>query len=567
MGIKYTYSFLDPTDTLWNVEISTDEYSGAPIPLKGSSIPLELSLTPRASSAQERRWTRANGSITMRISDIASGILKELFDALPNQYRVHCYPTVGSIAHGLDGFIQPGDYNYQPFINGQEAIVQATDNLGLLDRLAYIQDNGSLYTGEALLKDVVHQCLRKTGMGLGYAFHNMYYPSIGVNELTYDNDVMAHYLVDQDEFLDDNGNPYSCGYVLDQALGKYNLRVYQWAGVWRIDHRDKDTDSAITGGQTDFRSYRYDSDGNPLSGVAFYEELPSLYAIEEAADYKFKKGTQIVSGSPAVGTVSNVYLHGNPFKDLFTNMGFEDPIANSGNDGAWVVSNTNAVPIEQVGAGESVNSLRFDAKYQLNGASPIESYATEWARQKSKGVLAGGNGRRLRVSFKAQVNELTDTGLFLPFLVYNEEGYWWDWVNSTWETSEVINLLPITQFQFGLNRFEEFNAVTPLLEDTGTPFSSKVTIEFRSPVEANDPVNGQTIPVYLWLDDVDLDVIDANNNLPAEALRIIASRSDSENLDSSLERVFLFGQGPTAGHQSREKHKIVFICAQHTIWC
>ena len=546
MGVKYRYIFFDPTNTVWNVDIEDPDYTGAITTLKGGNNPLQLSLSPRSSNVRERRWTRAPGRIVAQISDQGTGLLTELIDnTTPNTYQINAYPTIGLVVHGLRGFIEPGDYGYVPFINGQISQIIATDNLGLLDRYPYTQDNGDLFTGEALLKDVVHQCLRRTGLNLGYAFHNMIYPELVSNPLSYDEDVMSHLLVDQERFIDDNGNPASCGYVLDQVLSKFNLRCYQWAGRWRIDHRVKDTDSASGG--SNFRSYLYDSSGAALPGVGFYDDQPSLYTISDAGDYCWARDP-VVSGKPALGTVSNIYLHQNPFVDLFGNLGFEEVILNSGDDGTWFISNSNNVNRDQMGVDDSANSLRFRSSYQLNSNIPVEDYATDFARQTSRDIIAGGNGRRLRLQFKVMVDKHTDTELYMPFKIYNDQGYYYDWNNSQWNQSDTLNLVPLVQFNFALNRFDEFTVVTPLLEDTGVPFDSKVTIEIRNPVEAHDALVGSDGNVFMWIDDVKIDLIDANNQLPAEALRVIAARTDSAALDSGVERVHLIGNGPTAGH-------------------
>lgn len=305
-----------PTGSTVTVYIQERDYSGSIIPLETGSPPALIEYLPIGKHGGFPWWNLASNSCTVSFYDDPSGKLSEILDGDDEQFKLLVY-FGGDFEYV--GFITQDSYRYSLYSNSINTI-SATDRIDQLYDIGYVKSDNTNYVGRATIIEILSRCLDSTGLELGFATHVNWYPYLSSNNLTSSDDVLANLRLDQDAFFDDDGNPYSKGDILEQVLLGFQCRLYQVGGRWMIHQRKK---SIIDVSGTEyFTCFHYDKDGvaegTPTANYLAYQEV----SFSSSTDNQILNAT--ASGTAPIGEASRIYLHGNPFDGIMSNLSFEE---------------------------------------------------------------------------------------------------------------------------------------------------------------------------------------------------------------------------------------------------
>lgn len=296
--------------------IKERDYTGAVTTLTTGSVPVEITYTTIGQYGGTEYWNLASSSCMIEFADDGTGLLSELIAGDDEQYQLVI--DLGGSDEWI-GFISPDSYKYNLYAKAIHTVT-ATDRIDNLYNIPYTQGGATLYSGRARLTEVISRCLDSTTLGIGFGTHMNWYPHIGTNDLDATDDVLYNLRVDQDNFFDTDGNPFSKGSVLEQILMRFQLQMYQIESRWLISQRKRSI--TVDGGVDKFKVYHYTS-----AGVA--EGTPTVnYEAKREVSFSSASTTQIlgptVTGTVPIGSASIVYYHGNPFLNLFHDLSFEE---------------------------------------------------------------------------------------------------------------------------------------------------------------------------------------------------------------------------------------------------
>lgn len=363
-GTRWKIETVNPyTGSDVEVFIKERDYAGSVTELDPGGDLVAIRYTPIGLFSGTPHWTLAASEATIEFVDDGTGVLTDVLSGDDEKYEV-------LVQHGsIDlwvGYIVPDSYGYVPYQRGV-ARVTATDRLGTLFGSAYLQSTGYVYSGRQSIVQIIANCMEKVVSGLPFATHMRWYPYIGSNDLTTTDNPLEYLFIDNEIFYDDDGNPMSCGYVLEQICGRFQMQLMQGVARWQIHQRRKTISSNL------FTAFLYDADGSP--SVVTTTTYPAYTTIDGTTN---RLASPYMTGWVPYGSTSVVYNHGNPFTDLFANRSFEDvlhgtvtgtPLANS----ASAQTGTSLI-IDGLTAGIGIPAgMKFsisgqDAEYELAAA-------------------------------------------------------------------------------------------------------------------------------------------------------------------------------------------------------
>ncbi len=142
-----------------------------------------------------------------------------------------CYSNASVIWRG---FIIPDGCQEQFMFSPYGVSINATDILGLLKNLSYVQNDGNFWLGKQSFLEVIYNCLNRIeipNMDL-YTCVNIY----EVNQTQGDSyDPLALTFVDSDRYLKDDGiNPINCEEVLNAILQEWTATIIQSEGDFYV---------------------------------------------------------------------------------------------------------------------------------------------------------------------------------------------------------------------------------------------------------------------------------------------------------------------------------------------
>ena len=374
-GTKYTIETTQPSlDQRIKVSIKERDYTGSETELDPGRNHVVIQYTPIGHYGGTVHWNMARSVCTVDFQDDTTGLLSEVLNGDDEQYQILVENDNTSVSE-WSGFVINDSYRYNLYVPSISSI-RATDRLEDLQNIAYAQSDGTLYGGRLNLVEVIAQCLDSTGLGLGMYTHMNWYPHIGTNDLTDDDDPMANLRVNQDNFVDGDGNPYSKFTVLQQILMRFQLQLFQAENKWCIFQRKRNVGIA---GVDVFKVYAYTS-----AGVA--EGTPTLNLPgRKEASVDTDSGSFLISptatGTIPYGSVKSTYYHGNPFDQLFSDLSFEEGLRDTVGgtpllDGAVIVGQS-FIDFDGVTASVNIPADRYftlagdDTLYKLTVASLI----------------------------------------------------------------------------------------------------------------------------------------------------------------------------------------------------
>lgn len=346
-----------------DVYIQERDYSGSTTVLDPGSELVTIRYSPIGMFSGTPHWTTAASEATIEFIDDGTGQLIDVLSGDDEKYRVRI--TEDNVDEWY-GFVVPDSYGFTPYDRGI-ATITATDRLGTLSSAAYLQSTGYVYSGRQSVIGIIANCLSPIASALEFSTHMQWYPYIGTNDLDATDNPLANLFIDNEIFYDDDGNPMSCGFILEQICGRFQLQLFQARGRWHFIQRRR----SVTAGEYTVFDYT-------AAGAADSPTTSDLVAYVSIDGTTNRLVQPYATGTVPYGSVSTTYFHGNPFTDLFANRSFEDvlhgtvtgtPLANS----ATAQTGTSLI-IDGLSASASIPAgMKFsiagqDAEYELAAA-------------------------------------------------------------------------------------------------------------------------------------------------------------------------------------------------------
>ena len=294
----------------WKASIQEDGFLGVLSDLKPDQVTFRISYRPIGLLKDTPHWTIASSVLEVYFIDDGTGLLADLWSADDEDFKV-------ILNDGTDGewFVQPDSYEYVAGITAPASIT-GSDRVGDLAQTPYLQNDGTPYSGDARLIEIVANCLLKTGLSMDMRTHMRWYPFLDSNGLTENEDPLYHLWYDQANFYDDDGNPYSCLYVLEQIMGRFQMQLFQVFGGWYMQQRQKAESGA------NYQVFNYSPQGAPNPSPT--TDIRTRVALSIPTGVAFK-GYPVYAAQPPLKRASSLYLHGSQFDGL-NNLSFEDSI-------------------------------------------------------------------------------------------------------------------------------------------------------------------------------------------------------------------------------------------------
>ena len=314
---KYTIETTQPVlDDTIRVSIQERDYSGSSTELDPGDVLAEITYTPIGFYGDTPHWNVSRSVCRVGFYDDTTGKLAEVLSGDDEQYKILVENTTQS-TDLWSGFVINDSYSYRLYQPGI-SYVRATDRIEDLQSIPYSQGGGVFYAGRATLLEVLTRCLDSTSLSLGFATHMNWFPHIGTNDLDTTDDPMVNLRLDQDNFFDDDGNPFSKFTVLEQVLMRFQLQLFQCESRWFVIQRKRN----VFGSGTDvFKTYNYTSAGVADSPSTTNQPARKEVSVDTDSGSFFI--TPAVVGSVPYGSVKSTYYHKDPFDGLFSDLSFE----------------------------------------------------------------------------------------------------------------------------------------------------------------------------------------------------------------------------------------------------
>ena len=542
------------TDHAVRAYIKERDYSGSSTVLDGGQIPIDVFYTPTGFYGDTEHPVIAGSSCTIQFYEDNTEQLAAIRDGDDEQFQIVI--NINSVDLWT-GFVINETYTSPLYGNGI-ATLSASDRISTLGSIRFASElSSSPFTDTVSLVTTIYRALLQTGLDLGFETAFYWYPYLTSNALDTTYDPLARIKANQIVFRDDDLNPYSSLYVLEQILGKMQCRLFQFNNRWHIEQRRKNVyDSS---GTDVYKVFRYTS-----AGAA---DSPTTAEITARANVGFDETTvnQFIgaqsSGSIPYGQVSTIYYHGAE-DNIVGNPSFESAIlANgSGADGNWEPNAAASLDASNGGSGsDGALALRMDAEYLTSAATtfPDDVISTRRVDQTTGQNIAGGSG--IKLSFSVDWAWDSSGGGFGWGDIYTymrvQVGSYWLYKDTTdglfkWTTTPTGNQHYILPDGAGTQLAPGYNTFTFLTEDlyTGSSaISGELYIELYGVVE---DYNGTATAIasYGRWDNIQVSLIGADGTVFNEATRTTITVDGTANAYEPEIPYFLIGDGPTSEH-------------------
>ncbi len=208
----YTGTFKDISNTQYQLDILQNT-SISPTTIRLAAAPVTIEYSDFAGTVN------GSGAIINLLSQTNMQFLN-LFTADIKEYQVVLKKS-GSII--WQGYIDTENYN-EPLadLNNYEVQVTANDGLAILNRMKYL-NGSSNYTGATSLWNIITECFTKIGLNYQYIYVSS---GLTLNGVTITNTVFHIASTFNDNYYDENNEPFTCRKVLENILLNYKLFIY-----------------------------------------------------------------------------------------------------------------------------------------------------------------------------------------------------------------------------------------------------------------------------------------------------------------------------------------------------
>ena len=548
----------EQTGDQWNVYIKERDYVGANNPLEPGDVPISINYTPTGFFSAEPYWNIASSTCEVSFQDDTTGVLQDILSGDDEQFQIEIdNSTLADIQ--WTGFVIPDSYTYSLYTPSISRI-KATDRINDLKNIAYA-NSGALYTGRDDLLGIIVDCLTPTGIEIGFATHDMWYPRFDANNLDTTDDVLVNLFADRTVFQNSDADPFSCFDVLEQILMLKGLRLYQAENRWHISQRKRNTfDSS---GTDVFTVFLYDKDGLPESTpTENYTAHKEVSVNDDSTSFAI---APTAGGTIPLGTASITYFHNVPTEGLLGNTDFEAALAGSGNDN-WVSGGVMPTATRDDGiGGQQGQSLYMDSIYESTTgftsipADPIANLS-DYVDQTTSGTIVGGSNTTLQltIDYDMDLNGTVDSAagrvyMFFELHIGSYKLYQTSAGSGTylWSTSPGTDQEKLMLEAAPLKSVRTFTINTPALDDGGTPISGAVFVRIWAPTEDKNGGASNTAQVdRVGFDNVTLSVLDEGSEVPT-ATQISLTYERNVNRSENATPTLLLGDGPDTGYKSR----------------
>ena len=539
------------------ITIREDGYSGSTVELDPGDVFAEIRYSPIGTYSGTPHWNISGSQCRVTFADGVTGLLSEVLTGSDEKYLM-IIEDFDEQAFLWRGYVQPDSYGYSLYTPAISSVT-AIDRIGDLRNIPYSQGGGVLYTGRENLPTIVSRCLDSTNLDLELSTAMYWYPHFGTNDLTASDDPLLSLRMDQDTFVDDDGNPYSKFTVLEQICMRFQLQLFQAWDRWHLVQRKRNVFN--NAGSDVYRVYTYSPDGTDSSPSP--ENITARYvASSNSADTEQLIGAS-VAGTIPYGSVKATYFHRTPTDGLLQNTDFESAIQSSSGNGIdnWRTGGT--MPTATIGSPGIVPSFTqavyFDSIYASSAFSSIPADAiselNDYIEQESSGNLIGSATKSLNITF--QVNM---TAVNPPFTEGGERVYVFFEVsvgsyklyrngsNYSWSQSPATDTEKLFETFAPIRQARPIEGVlTDPLDDNGTPIEGTLYMRIYAAVE--DRGTTQLVD-KVYVDNVSITVID-NAQEANVATQTLITYSGNVNRQEPQVPTFITGDGPTAGHSNR----------------
>ena len=548
----------EQTGDQWNVYIKERDYVGANNPLEPGDVPISINYTTTGFFSAEPYWNIASSTCEVSFQDDTTGVLQDILSGDDEQFQIEIdNSTLADIQ--WTGFVIPDSYTYSLYAPSISRI-KATDRINDLKNIAYA-NSGALYTGRDDLLGIIVDCLTPTGIEIGFATHDMWYPRFDANNLDTTDDVLVNLFADRTVFQNSDADPFSCFDVLEQILMLKGLRLYQAENRWHISQRKRNTfDSS---GTDVFTVFLYDKDGLPESTpTENYTAHKEVSVNDDSTSFAI---APTAGGTIPLGTASITYFHNVPTEGLLGNTDFEAALAGSGNDN-WVSGGVMPTATRDDGiGGQQGQSLYMDSIYESTTgftsipADPIANLS-DYVDQTTSGTIVGGSNTTLQltIDYDMDLNGTVDSAagrvyMFFELHIGSYKLYQTSAGSGTylWSTSPGTDQEKLMLEAAPLKSVRTFTINTPALDDGGTPISGAVFVRIWAPTEDKNGGASNTAQVdRVGFDNVTLSVLDEGSEVPT-ATQISLTYERNVNRSENATPTLLLGDGPDTGYKSR----------------
>lgn len=272
MGVKYRSTYQNNVGDTYKVDISLDGYAGSIIELTGKAS-LGLNSIEYLSYPLRSKY--------LKVSLLASAdiTLDDLMVAEEREYAVSFYRNDDL---KFFGYLTSEGARKDWISKDTWIVFDVLDPIAFLEDLAYVDDIGAAFDGQAQLAQIIARSLKRGFEDETHAFEIKDYSFYDYNALN-DAGVAVPYTtgrflkdvtIDQGQWVDDeSGESVSCQKVLLEVLGSLQLCISQIGGVWVLRHYLYDIEDVTSGYIND-----YDYDGNDTTEITV--DLPGTTEIK-----------------------------------------------------------------------------------------------------------------------------------------------------------------------------------------------------------------------------------------------------------------------------------------------
>lgn len=406
MKLRYQGEFLSVKDILYTVRIwqnSDHDYD-----VEQLSFPDECAVIEWSGIAKHDPVMAS--SLLLKLFSVRDRMFIDLYAASPGSVRVEVLRNGRLYWSGiLDSELYEEPYSYR-----DGYVVEMTfSDLAFLDRLKYSPEEPVSVVGK-----VIQRCLDAAGISSDGMEQHI--STTRIHSL----DVLQYDSVQNDNFADSDGEPFSIREVLEAVLQPYDLHVVQKAGKWHL----WDWNSLY---HLPHKDVVWDSDDAYLSVDAMYSDISISFTANQT--------TALVGGSIEVedGERFTVRCNLKSMQFLWTSPeGYEITLGDgSENDYAVISSDARLFSIRPVYSGEDATGIAWlfkhirtpGGKYEnILGNTVTSAFGKELFRLKKKPFVIPGDGF-IRVTMQLLADVRYNP--FEPDGLYNEEGNWKDFQN------------------------------------------------------------------------------------------------------------------------------------------
>jgi hypothetical protein len=225
-GVKYRIAYYRKSEGITTIDFLEKDYSGAVTNLLAYGDPLQIDFSGDA--ANIFKPTVGSGATIKCISPSPLALLEVadsiepggLFTDDPQKFIVKIYNGASGSTLMWQGFINAEMYNESycnPF--GDVITINCNDGMQVLDFIPYKQHDGSYYTGNESIGEILNHIFSKLGITFKYIdmSNDIELQLLGINNL------FLYVQVANENFIDESGDAMTCREVLNSIFGGYGL--------------------------------------------------------------------------------------------------------------------------------------------------------------------------------------------------------------------------------------------------------------------------------------------------------------------------------------------------------